>query len=1681
MALSARDETGLVELARQTGDFLLAHPEMALADAAYTVNSGRARLPYRLALTASTPEEAASRLQAFADGEQVPGLTTGVARAQQQRIAFLFTGQGAQYVGMGHLLYETQPTFHAALDACDDILSRYLPDGLLPVLFGPEDPNSVLHHTEYTQPALFAIEYALAQLWMSWGVQPHAVLGHSVGEFTAACIAGVFSLEDGLRLISERGRLMGGLPAGGVMAAAMADEGTVAEIIQPLGESVVIATLNGPENTVISGQEASVNGAVEVLNAQGVKTRLLNVSHAFHSALMEPILPEFERVLQDVQFHRPRLRFAANVTGTFAADELTQPDYWLKQLRRAVRFSDDIRTLHEAGYRTFLEIGPSATLSSMGQRIVEEGSWLPSLREKRNEWEVLLGSLGKLFALGVDIDWEGYDHDYHRQKLVLPTYPFQRQRYWVKVSQPRYRPGVAGPDNGHPLLGPAVHSPLHHDVGYSQIVHSLSPRFLDDHRIHGTAVFPSTGYFELALAAGMASGQEQMTLHDVEILQPLLLPDDSKWTLQIALSPLTPTQSQFQIFSTESGAGVSYQAAPEWKLHARGHIEHDSGFDPTDTPSLGILQTSCTESVPVHDYYAELNRVGLNYGESFRNISELSFDPETNNVLGHIRLADGLVQEAEDFYLHPGMLDSCFQLLGLALRNEMSDDASIFLPLGVRSLTFFQKGGASLWGYVELHPAADPQADTRSGDIYLYTENGSLIAVLQGLLIKRASHRILEQLTQADFENWVYKIDWLPKPLPEHVPEPGGHWLILADQGGMGERLASHLAAVGISYTLVYAHELNLSDPQSLPEWLESQNTEFARVLHLWSLDVPSGDISEGLQLGLRSALYLLQTMVRQGIHAKVWLVTREAQMLRPGAASAVAQTPIWGLGRVFAHEHPDLWGGLLDIDATTQVNQLLGAILADDQEDQALLRFGERYVGRLQRVPGRPPVDDQAVELSLASKGELDSLTLIPASRREPGAGELEVRVLATGLNFRDVLNALGMYPGAATVLGTECAGVVVRAGQGEQAYSIGDRVLVLCAGAFSSYVTVGSEWVFPIPENLTFAEAATIPSIFLTAYYGLHELAQMKAGDRVLIHAAAGGVGLAAVQLAQRAGAEVFATAGSEAKHDYLRSIGVQHIMNSRTLDFADEIMAITNGEGVDIVLNSLSDDFIPKSLSVLAEGGIFLEIGKRNIWTQEQVSEQYPGRSYHVYDLIELLTSDQDYIPNLLRHLLDEFAAQTLHTPPIQTFPIESIVDAFRYMARAKHIGKLVITQNPPPASAGFREDGSYLITGGMGGLGLKVAEWIVDQGARSVVLVGRHEPSEAALEVIATLEATGARVHVVQADISSAEQVARLIDDVTQTMPPLRGIIHAAGVLDDGFLLQQDWSRFENVLAPKVAGAWHLHQFTGRIPLDFFVEFSSGAAVFGPLGQGNYAAANAFLDGLAHYRQAYGLPAQSINWGAWGEVGMAAAMNPEQQKLLQQQGVRLITPNQGVLLLGQVKALPLAQVVVNPINWAAWRKHARGAEGLPFFSEVLRDELISNGRSTGAESKSTETTASVRQTILALPPQERETALCEYLRLQIAGILGFSTERLEMSVSIATVGINSLMAVEIRNHLEKYLGVTISIVQLLEGPTIRELATYVLDQLQALSHQPLSETDQSAEHELVAESDWEEGEL
>lgn len=1106
LTLSAQTEKALVALSQRYEKYFeatLNQPKgikPTLADICFSSNVGRTHFEHRLSFVASSLVQAYETIAAFNHEEKqgivfkTPTKVHGIGK--QAKVAFLFTGQGSQYVNMGRQLYETNSTFRQAIEQCDNILSSYLEIPLVEVLY-IGDKSPLLNQTAYTQPVLFALEYALVKLWESWGIEADVVMGHSVGEYVAACVAGVFSLEDGLKLIAERGKLIQALPQDGEMVVVETNEAEVRKIIRPHVQYVSIAALNGPQNTVISGMRHIVQTVVETFKAAGIKTKTLTVSHAFHSPLMEPMISKFERVAREVTYYSPQRTLISNLTGEIASVDIASPEYWCRHIRQPVRFADGMQILHQQGYDIFLEIGPKPVLLGMGQQCLPSNTavWLPSLRQGQDDWQQMLNTLAQLYVHGVTVDWSEFNNGYCYNKVVLPTYPFQRKPYWIKE---------------------------------------------------------------------------------------------------------------------QTSAGDEF----------------------TKTPIVDML-----------------------YQGDAKQLTHL------------IDKTDSLSQEEKKL-----------------------------LPKIMQQL-------------VEQHQQQLSQAKQQ----------------------------------EENQDNCLYEITWQPKPRQD-IPIAAvdtGSWLILADQTKLGQTLAELLIEQGQTVFLVYPDEVYINN-DSVWQLNPASPTDFERlfkeislakplqgIVHLWSIDVEFSDnftttsLDNSQILTCGSTLHLIQAIIKQGLKSKLWFVTQGAVSIGNHPVS-VAQASLWGLGKVIALEYPQLWGGMLDLplpsDKTTTYDwavTILTEILDPQREDQLAFRTGQRYVARI-----------------------------------------------------------------------------------------------------------------------------------------------------------------------------------------------------------------------------------------------GYFEDDRKNEV-----------------------------ILPRL-------------------------------------------------------HSDASYLITGGLGDLGMHVARWLIKQGVKHLILTGRGGATgkEGLVDQLTEL---GTEVKVVKADVANAEDVTKMMIEIEASMPPLRGIVHAAGLLDDGILLQQSWERFKKVMNPKIAGSWHLYSQTKTYPLDFFVLFSSATSLLGTAGQGSYAAANAFMDALAQHGKVQGKPFLSICWAGW-DAGMAARLDKHHMQRGANKGINLISPKDGLQVFGKfLNLLPSSVIGVLPIDWADFADNPLAQQ--PLFSNLI-------------ETSQTEQINIISLLEKALP-YERVEILKNYLKTAVANALG-TDELPDAQQGFFDMGMDSLIAVELSNKLQKNLNINFPSTIIFEYPSVNALNEYLLNEVLSLTEPEVS---------------------
>jgi acyl transferase domain-containing protein/acyl carrier protein len=1685
LPLSARSKEALHDLYARYTQFFESNSDH-VEHACYSAGVGRAHLNYRAVVMGRDAKTLLSGLTMLREGTRsAQAFTSGKGSVSSPSVAFLFTGQGSQYIGMGRGLYDAHPVFRQAMERCNALLQPLLEISLLDLLYGESANGETLAQTQYTQPAIFSIQYALVQLWESWGVVPDYVAGHSIGEYAAACCAGVLSLDDAIGLVVQRGALMQALPSNGTMAAVFCREELVRPLVEVEGDAAAIATINAPENVVISGTEEAVERVVKRLQGIGIVSKPLVVSHAFHSSLMEPMLGDFQNAAEKMTFSKPQITMVSTVTGEVAGErDFCTAAYWTEQIRKPVRFAKTVQTLADRDVDIFLEIGSMPTLTQFARSTVpsEVRLYLPSLKKGVDDWETMLSSAGQCYVKGVALDWTGFDKPYNREKVSLPTYPFQRKEYYMNPVVVSGQPAIGG-RRVHPHLGESILSPCLPDdtVLFQTTFTETSPSFLREHLIFDTIISPGAAHLSMALSAWrqIASDGPCMLEH-VGLTAPLTLREEEVRTVQCTIKGVGTSSPTFALISRLEGEDVG-----TWTTHCEGQYSVAGDAPQREVPLLDEVRSRCRDASMTHEQlYEYLETSGYTVGPHFKCIRAIHRGD--GEAFCEVQAASTIHDKA----IHPGMIDSFLQTV-LPAMNESSatllEGDNVLIPLQFGAVCSY----GSLSGALKTYTRVEMKGEILQCQICVWNSADELVFEIRDFILKHTNRKTLFKTLADDGSRLLYATSWSERQVDvlfekESALKGYPAIVLIANQNAWAEQFISTcpdgscigLYAGDVSKKMSEdTYSIDLSSRGDLALFLqEIMDQEKDLPVHiLYALGVGNpcemaGDsetlLQEQLSLcdGVYAVVQSLQSCNRTD-GARLWLLTQQCQgvfaedrQLQPVARS------LWGLGRTLAQEVPELWGGLIDVEATLSpegVSSLLSFVQGARGEREVALRQDRRwFVPRLQSLSKKGKEKKQKVLpkkssleayfLDVGNRGTLDELNFKTRARRQPGVGEVEVQVWASGLNFRDVLNVLGRYPGDAGCMGYEASGTVVRVGEGVQGYAVGDPVIVMDApGCICDYITCPQNAIGHKPLGVSPHEAVTIPATFLTAYYGLITLAKLKKGDRVLIHAGSGGVGMAAIQIAKSVGAEIFATAGTDEKRTFLTQYGVDHVFHSRTLDFADEIMDVTKGKGVDVVLNSLAGDFIEKSFSVLADQGRFVEIGKTGIWNDEQVRQYNPTLRYFFFDLASVAKENPSVIQDLYSAVCKRFEEKVFVPLPFTVFSMEQAKDAFRFMAQGKHIGKIVlsreneIVKHNVETAGVVRGDGTYLVTGGLGALGLLFARWLADEGAGRVVLIGRSAVKSSAQAAIQQMEKTGTQILVKNLDIGNLEAVNQLMAEINDADRPLRGILHSAGVLDDGMLAEQNANRLTQVMVPKVKGAYHLHEATKEMTLDFFVLFSSVVTVIGNLGQSNYAAANAFMDGFAAFRRRLGYPCTAINWGPWGDVGMAASVVVDR---FSAQGIRNIDPEDGVRVLKTILEDNCVQPTVFDVDWTHYGKAHDLDSTHGLFAEVIKP---------GSRASQTPTDAGPAKKDLAaliadVSESEKRSIVLDYLRTLTQDVLGYSdADTIAVDQPLVDQGFDSLMTVDMRNRLSKNLEKTLPASLLFDYPTLEKIAEYLFE--------------------------------
>jgi acyl transferase domain-containing protein len=1601
--------------------------------------SRRPALQHRAVVVAEGVDALRRGVRAVAAGEDLAGVLRGEASAPTTRsLAFVFPGQGGQWVGMGRELLEREPAFACAIDRIEQALSGLVDWSLREQLaLAADDPRWRLGSIEVIQPVLVAVEMAYAELLESYGVVANAAVGHSMGEVAAAWYAGALSLGDAMRVIVERSRLLGTVAGRGAMAVVELAPDEARAAIGTRSDRVSVAVQNARHSSVLSGDPAAVDEITAELEARGVYTQRVKVDVASHSPQMDPLIEPLRRGVGGIAPGPTRRTLYSTVEAAPIAGERLDPVYWSRNLREPVRFGETIERMLAEGFDGFIELGPHPVLvHAIGQAIAaaeRPAITLGTGRRDESGQAGLLEALGRLHVEGHPIDWERIYPPPAPHDIGLPPLPMVRQRHWPEPvgRSPASSARMVRGHRAHPLL----ESPFTPRNGlriWEWLLDLGRFGWLGDHVVRGSALLPAALMCEGFLAAAEERfGTQRWSLRDVTFGKAVPLTSDRSTVLQ------------WSLHGDAAGCGL--------ELSVRD-ADEDASWQPIAAARAVPLSGASTERTePEHNVdsgdgakpvYDRLHATGLEYGPAFQAITACRVEGRT--AISTIRQPESGSGAGAGYQVPPVLLDAALQTLVLAAIGSESDGATA-LPTGIDRLDILALPDPA--GVFTARATLGAHDDRGfAGDVELIAADGTPVIIARGARFAWVAAPRDGRLDRAFLE-----LDWIPADLSSSPAQSSARFLLVASDGSATE-LARALAERGGNVTVVERGD-------ALTRALAAESAPPALI---W-LGPPAAPLSDDLaercwQSAVEAAAFCRTGAEQAERIAKVWIVTRNAVAVRPGDSVDPAQSVWWGLGRVLAHEHLALAPTLVDLDRDTDWAAVAGVLVSGSSELHLGRRGPQWYTARI--VPAdwsrdttrAVPSAAESFAAELESPGAPEGPRWEARHRRAPAAGEVEIEVAAAGLGA----------PDGGEALGTGGVGTVVRVGAGVAADLVGTRVVFVASKAMARHVVTPAELAVPAPASLDDDACAGLPIAYLTASHALEHLARLERGERVLIHWAAGDTGLAAAAVAQHLGAEIFATADTEAKQAHLRALGVRHVFDSRTLDWVDGVGDATGGTGVDVVFNSLTGEAQAQGIGLLRPYGRFVEVGERDHHRVDLASFGSNNLSFFAVDLGRMIRERPRALGHRLAQVMARVAKGELPPLPTTVFEADRLAEAFHALASDT---SAVVSLQPAPRKveraldqAPVRADGTYLITGGLGGLGLEVARWLGRRGAGALVLVGRSEVQPPVRAILDQIEAAGTRVTVEKADVTKAPELAAVLERARAGGPPLRGVFHLAGVLDDVPLTGLAPERLALPFRPKVIGAVNLLRLTESDPLDYLTAFSSVASLFGTPGQGNYAAANAVLDALAAHPSR---PFVSINWGPIARVGLATA-GPRLDSLASS-GFEPLEPADVTAALDRILGAGVRQMACAAFQSRQWTERMATAGDRALVSELLP----------AGSTPTSEVAGGWRNRVAALPPgRARRRELERLLTEEAAAVLRLPASRVSLDRPLRSLGLDSLLTLEFRNRLERATGLRVAAPVFFSHPTIAALTGFVAERWELELEAPSAETAPAEDAELTA---------
>ncbi|EFA86495.1 putative polyketide synthase [Heterostelium album PN500] len=1704
VSVNSNDKEHLKQRVQDMIDYLNANGEQTvLKDICYTSNVRTNQLSNRVSFMIESVEDLKDKLQQFLSVEEddLPSTvfmkdSSSAETFGTKKLAFVCSGQGQQWISMGKELFDSSPIFRAEFMKCSSLFQALSGWSIIDKVFDSRNTEAI-HDTWLAQPAIFATQVGICAVLKSAGVVPASVIGHSLGEVVAAYLAGILSIEDATKLMWVRSHLQNKTTGTGKMCIAVVSKEDILAVAERYSytNKISIAGNNSTKCVGISGSSASMDAFMNIMKNEHIAYKPIRINAGFHSYLMDSIKDEFYSLFPKIEHRAPQIPFYSTTNGKLidaSNYNLLGVDYWWSNIRETVMFKEALGELvSNEQFDGFVEISSHPIISFFVNHMIRERSTnhfiVPTMSRDSSNFDTLMTLFSKLSVNGYEISWDAIYLPRRHMAIKLPGRRWNMDSYWVESTQAKVDridlPKSASLTRKLVSLTPSFEIRLD------------NPRFyyLADHRIQNQAIFPYALYLEVFYAA-MSELKDQMPashfeLYDFEIKTALEI--DAKFTNVVQIN-FSSDLTKFEI-----GSIVDTTVPIKWTIHASGKVAHVNSFKVKSTNNGNPLMNainSANRIVKAKDFYRSITALGYNYGPSFQalvrsaildstsQVSELQL-PSTSDLEKHV---------TSDFaFIHPSVMDGVFQSCFTPIDHKRE---GLWIP------QTFEKMSANLTAPIDIRTPIYSitkitnfkDKNTFVCDIAVTKDNGEVICKFSNMTMKCIARPTQKDITLGE-QLWRYqwkegshegrvdinqmKLDGhfnhtliftgdegspLTKNLVEYIKEnynSSANNIVIVTNG---ESLTQRQSELGQVITSPLNKDANYSPLFNKLKMLNPGKFWSTVILPDFFKANVNQPTCESVEESYARLMYILQQASSNDFSGRITMISKSGQVVESSDLVDYTHYSLVGLLRTFSNENYNFYCSMIDIDNSTAPLDWMSELSCFDTKGEVAFRNGKRFTYDLvnnqslgDAIVNSNAKADRRFQVDISDNGVIADMKINETKRHQPKAGQVEVKVDITSLNFRDILKTLGRDydPNHLTTIGDEFAGTITAVGEGVTQFAVGDQVFgVFMARSMCSYITCPIDLVFKIPKGLTPEQACTIPITFLTAWYSIVVQANLRKGESILIHSAAGGVGLSAVQIARYIGAEIFVTVGTEDKREYMeKTVGIpsSNIMNSRNSSFYKDIMSKTNQRGVDVVLNSLSGELIDKSILSLANYGRFVEIGKKDIYADSKIG-LLPFRnnlSYLAVDVAQMTVNRVAYLAEMMNNtLIPLFESKDLAPLPTNTFTISHVVQSVRHMSTGNHIGKNLVswsdlekaTTNDLPIH--LDSESTYLITG-TGGLALVFAQKLANLNAHHLVFASKNgADSDLKKRYLDMLEEVGVKVEVKKCDLADRQQVNDLLSEYSSS---LKGIFHTAGMLSDQSLQNQTLSTFNIPFHSKANSALHLHNCSMELnlKLDYFVTCGSIITPFGKPGQSNYATANRFVEGLTLDRQRQGLVGSCIHLAPIPEIGMSA-----EEKIAQ--GLRNVghTPYdsldamcdgiaESISARAQDKVVVYCDIDVN--KWMV---------AFPGFR--LKKSII----------KSLDPNYTPPVSPAALKGND---SIENSLKKIVSDIMEIKLEKIDASSNFKDLGLDSLLASELTNSIHKKFSVFVPSLSLLDRKsTIRSLVDKISPDAAADTMQPLS---------------------